>query len=622
MDAFSNYGLALVYLVKSVVNVQSVPPLKDNQSGDFVFSEVDKANVLDKYFAGCQQPCLTHCCSCNSPISPVPPVTPVSPAATSATISADDILSTLRQIDARKSNGPFLLTHELLRRCGTSLVLPLLILFKSILETGSFPSSWKRSFITAIPKGSTDRSLLANWCPISLLPPISKLFEAIINIKIRSYLETNFLLSTEQFGFRSKHSTELLLSLFLQDVADDMARGREVDCVFLDCEKAFDRADHAAILDSLQAVGVETSVVNLISDYLTDRTQVTMVDGVPSDEQHVTSGVPQGSILGPLLYIVMVNSVGSVLQSTRTHLKLFADDIVLYRTVCDTADEKQFQLDLDEVTVWASAHKLTFNSLKSVHVRFKARKTEQPSPSYLLRLVLFRSLVLPLFDYCAAVVHPQLKTLNDALEKTVHAFLRTVNLGVPPDASPDEKYSLLLMQLGMEPLVIRRLKSALSMAYKLIIGRIPFASYFFESFVPVASAALVAGNTRTAHQRLQHPRPVQVVKRNDAMSQSNALVPHGSASSFAARTGGPAEGTFSYIAQKVWNDLPFPESAYAPLTTFQAALEHLDWRSLPSVARVLSESCCSYRRKDTNVSNYCSFFEIVLFSLLWLLIVC
>ena len=311
------------------------------------------------------------------------------------------------------------------------------------------------------------------------------------------------------------------------------------------------------------------------------------MDGVPSDEQHVTSEVPQGSILGPLLYIVMVNSVGSVLQSTRTHLKLFADDIVLYRTVCDTADEKQFQLDLDEVTVWASAHKLTFNSLKSVHVRFKARKTEQPSPSYLLRLVLFRSLVLPLFDYCAAVVHPQLKTLNDALEKTVHAFLRTVNLGVPPDASPDEKYSLRLMQLQMEPLVIRRLKSALSMAYKLIVGRIPFANYFFETFVPVASATLVAGNTRTAHQRLQHPRPVQVVKRND-------VVAHGSTSSFAARTGGPAERTFSYIVQKIWNDLPFPESAYASLNTFQTALDHLDWKRLPFVASTLSESCCSH----------------------------
>ena len=151
-------------LVKIIVDVQSVPPQKDNLSGDFVFSEVDKANVLNKYLAGCQQSCLTHCSGCHSPMSPVPPVAPVSPAATFTTITAKDILSTLRQIDARNFNGTFLLTHELLRRCGSSLLLsplPLLILFSSTMENGSFPSSWNRSFITAISKDFTDRSSLA-----------------------------------------------------------------------------------------------------------------------------------------------------------------------------------------------------------------------------------------------------------------------------------------------------------------------------------------------------------------------------------------------------------------------------------------------------------------------------
>ena len=352
-----------------------------------------------------------------------------------------------------------------------------------------------------------------------------------------------------------------------------------MDCIFLDCEKAFDRADHTVVLNSLEAVGVEPSLVALISDYLTDRKQVTMVDGVPSDEQLVTSGVPQGSILGPLLYIIMVDSVGSFLQSPRTRLKMFADDIVMYRTVCDDTDEKHLQLDLDNITTWASAQKLTFNSLKSIHVRFSSRNTALDSPAYFLfdsaipqkasvkylglyldsqlswkvyvdeivtkvnkrvryinclfpqscqraRLVLFQSLVLPLFDHCAAVVHPQLKTLNDAMEKLVHAFLRTVNLGVPSDASPDVKYSLRLKQLGMEPLVIRRLKRALSMAYKFIFGRIPFSNSFFETFVPVAPASLVAGNTRRAHQRLQHPRPIQVIKKSD-----NAVLAQGSSSS-------------------------------------------------------------------------------------------
>ena len=174
------------------------------------------------------------------------------------------------------------------------------------------------------------------------------------------------------------------------------------------------------------------------------------------------------------------------------------------------------------------------------------------------------------------------------MENSVHAFLRTVNLGVPSDASPDVKYSLRLKQLGMEPLVIRRLKSALSMAYKFIFGRIPFSNSFFETFVPVAPASLVAGNTRRAHQRLQHPRPIQVIKKSD-----NAVLAQGSSSSATSWTRGPAEGTFSDIVQKTWNDLPFAESAYASLGAFKAALEDLDWKRIPFVAKILSESYCS-----------------------------
>ena len=134
-----------------------------------------------------------------------------------------------------------------------------------------------------------------------------------------------------------------------------------MDCIFFDCEKVFDRADHTAVLDSLEAISVEPSLVSLIYDYLTNRKQVTIVDGAPSDDQHVTSEVPQGSIIGPLLYIIMVNSVESVFQSPLTHLKMFADDIVMYHTVCDDAAEKQPQLDLDNITTWASAQKLIFN---------------------------------------------------------------------------------------------------------------------------------------------------------------------------------------------------------------------------------------------------------------------
>ena len=464
---------------------------------------------------------------------------------------------------------------------------------------------------------------MANWRPISLLSPISKVFEFIINRKIRLFLDAELLLSAEQFGFRAKHSTDLLMSLFLQDIYNDFSSDRGVDCVFLDCEKAFDRADHSTIVRRLQLLNVEKSIVALISNYLSGRSQITMVDGVRSEEQCVTSGVPQGSVLGPLLYIILVDSVRDVLRTSMSSLKLFADDIVMYRAVKDDEDEKLLQNDLDGLTRWATAHKLSFNPVKSVHIRFSKKRTSTVPPAYLLasvpvpqktsvkylgvyldsqlrwdvyadntvskvykrsrymnslfpqssqtaRLVLFVSLILPLFDYCSAVIHPQLKTLNEAMEKSVNAFLRTVNLGVPLEASSSVKYGMRLTQLELEPLFIRRLKLALLMAYKLIFERIPYGELLFEPFIPFAAASSVAGGTRSAIQRRQHPRPIQMVKKSNSS----------------------AEGSFAYVVSKMWIDLPFDESAYFSLPAFQHALNHLDWTRVPFVAKLVSESYC------------------------------
>ena len=181
------------------------------------------------------------------------------------------------------------------------------------------------------------------------------------------------------------------------------------------------------------------------------------------------------------------------------------------------------------------------------------------------------------------------------LQNKISSFANRA-VAVSPNVLPDVKYSLRLMQLGMEPLVVRRLKSALLMAYKFIFGRIPFANSFFETFVPVASSCLVAGNTWNAHQRLHHPRPIQVINKYDS-----AFLAHGCSNFVSLRTRGPAKGSFSDIIQEIWNDLPFAESAYASLGAFEAALEDLDWKRLPFVAKVLSESCCSSWMNCTDI---------------------
>ena len=445
-----------------------------------------------------------------------------------------------------KASGPFLLSFDLLAHCGFEIVVPLIMLFNTCLFSGVFPAGWKSSYVTAIPKSSVDSTKLANWRPISLLHSLSKVFEAVIASRLRLYLESHFLLSDHQYGFRQKRSTELLATVTVQEWMDEAARGHVVDAVFLDCQKAFDRADHEQIILSLCRLGVSSVLLNLFSDYLRDRHQATLVDGTHSNSQCVTSEVPQGSIVGPLLFLCLIDPVARC-TSSKTAVRIFADDIAMYRVINKPEDTTEFQMDLDAVFSWSSDVKLAFNPAKSVFVRFSTKQTVPAPPEYRLgpvtiprsntvkylglfldhklswkdhisnltakakkrlryimflfnkscqraRITLYRSLVLPLFDYCSTVYNPRLKGLTDGLEDCSRAFLRSINLGPALEDTSTGRYISRLHQLGLEPLVLRRVKASLILAFKLIFGLVPVSNIFFS---PLCLDA-VSGGTRGA----------------------------------------------------------------------------------------------------------------------------
>ena len=307
-------------LVKSSTDVQSIPPLWNEQAKASEFSDSGKANLLNSWFVSCQQQCNTHCTTPSalehSGTFPEP-------------ISQSEIVRALKQVLVPgKASGPFLLSFDLLAHCGFEIVVPLIMLFNTCLFSGVFPAGWKSSYVTAIPKSSVDSTKLANWRPISLLHSLSKVFEAVIASRLRLYLESHFLLSDHQYGFRQKRSTELLATVTVQEWMDEAARGHVVDAVFLDCQKAFDRADHEQIILSLCRLGVSSVLLNLFSDYLRDRHQATLVDGTHSNSQCVTSEVPQGSIVGPLLFLCLIDPVARC-TSSKTAVRIFADDIVM-----------------------------------------------------------------------------------------------------------------------------------------------------------------------------------------------------------------------------------------------------------------------------------------------------
>ena len=192
-------------------------------------------------------------------------------------------------------------------------------------KKGTFPESLKKAEVIPIFK-SGSRVLTNNYHPISLLSPFAKIFESCIYNQLINFLNKNKTLYALQYGFREGSSTELAVS----DIVDDLTssiENRLINCsVFLDLAKAFNTVNHLILLEKLEMYGIRGVPLKLLRSYLAGRTQVTLVNNVKSTPKVVDSGVPQGSTLGPLLFLIYINDLP---LSTKMRVRLFADDACL-----------------------------------------------------------------------------------------------------------------------------------------------------------------------------------------------------------------------------------------------------------------------------------------------------
>ena len=236
-------------------------------------------------------------------------------------------------------------------------------LFNVSFDTAIIPPDWKIAKVTPLPKAGNS-NLVSNYRPISLLPLLSKLIEKIIHKRIYKYLDDYNLLDHRQGGFRPKHSTAKTCSHFVNDLYTAMNNNKFTIAVYIDAMKAFDTVNHSILLKKMYKLGIKGKILDWVKNYLTKRYQRTIANNVISKEKLITCGVPQGSVLGPLLFIIYINDISNAISNSK--VSLYADDTVIYISHSDYITAVHLiQSDLEGVYSWCNSNKLTINCKKT-----------------------------------------------------------------------------------------------------------------------------------------------------------------------------------------------------------------------------------------------------------------
>ena len=263
----------------------------------------------------------------------------------------------LKNLKQSKSPGPDQIHNKVLYEIREQIVKPLTSMFQASLDSGQLPKDWKVANITPIFKKGK-RTDPNNYRPVSLTSAVCKIMETMIRDEIREHMEDQELFSQDQHGFRQGRSCNTQLLEAIHDWTNSIEEGHPVDVIYLDYRKAFDSVPFERLFKKLHAYGVRGKVLLWIRDFLRDRSQRVVLADTKSDMATITSGIPQGSVLGPMLFLIYVNDLPEEVLST---LKLFADDTKLYREIQNDHDKEILQNDLNELMDWSVKWQLPFN---------------------------------------------------------------------------------------------------------------------------------------------------------------------------------------------------------------------------------------------------------------------
>ncbi len=342
---------------------QGVADLK--QGTQFISDNKEKAEILNKQFTSV----FTKEDTLNVP-DLGPSIYPNIPALTVSTIGVE---KQLKELNPNKAQGPDEIPPWFLRMFATELAPILADLFQTSFNSGDVPDSWKEANVAAVfKKGS--RSEPANYRPISLTVIICKVMEHVLHSHVMKHLERCDILADVQHGFRAKRSTETQLLLTTNEIGKHLDTGKSVDMAILDFSKAFDKVPHQRLMSKLNHYGIVGSLATWTKNFLTGRTQRVVVDGATSTPAPVDSGVPQGTVTGPLWFLLFINDLPSILKSS---CRLFADDCIVYSPLDLDTKSQDLQTDLNSLEAWQDKWLMKFNPSKCVTMSISTRGTSK-----------------------------------------------------------------------------------------------------------------------------------------------------------------------------------------------------------------------------------------------------